>query len=85
MEGVDATIEVRGGGIMGQAEAVTDRLAGDPGAEEARGCLPPGDPRALTAKIMIVQWNTMVDYNSNGYMGYGELYWDADVKGGPAP
>jgi small subunit ribosomal protein S9 len=27
MEGVDATIEVRGGGIMGQAEAVRTALA----------------------------------------------------------
>lgn len=41
--------------------------------------------RALTANIVMAQWDYEVDYDGDGYVQFGKFYWDVDVKGGTGP
>ncbi len=46
----------------------------------ADAAAPPG--RALTSNLVLANWDYEVDYDGDGYIQFGRLLWDADVKGG---
>ncbi len=52
-------------------------------AKPAAAFEPPG--RAVTANLVMVQWDYEVDYDSDGHVQFGKLFWDVDTKGGSGP